>query len=221
VSFLGRLEEACASFVERVFATTFPSGVQPAEVARKMAAALEAYALGEGEARLPRAFVVRVSAADYERLLPRRAALQEQWRKLAEEMAQTLGVRLPERPGVRLLPDAEAPSGSVSVDVEAAPANGLALVVQRGLPAGGRLYLDHGGTIGRDAGCDLVLRDPRVSRHHARVEQGERGVEIVDLASRNGTVVDGRRVDRAPLRPGARVELGDTLLVVEEAPSGS
>ncbi|TAM73553.1 DUF2662 domain-containing protein [bacterium] len=220
MSFLARLEEACAAFVERVFATTFPSEVQPAEVARKMAAALEAYALGERGTRTPRLFVVRVAGGDFERLAPYRAELAERWRELVEEMAATLGTPLRERPEVRLLADPLAAPGTVNVELEGeAGTPTRVLVVRRGLPAGGRLPLDRGGTIGRDASCDLVLLDPRVSRRHARAECAGGAWEIIDLQSRNGTVVDGQRVDRAPLQLGSLVELGDTLLAVEEAPS--
>ncbi|MDE2572235.1 MAG: DUF3662 domain-containing protein [bacterium] len=220
MSFLARLEEACAAFVERVFAKTFPSEVQPAEVARKMAAALEAYALGERKGAPPQVFLVRIPQLDFERLAPYRADLVEQWRQLAEEMAAALGVPLRERPEVRLIASELASAGEVNVEVEGTARAMLALVVERGLPAGARLALEFGGTIGRDAACDLVLRDPRVSRHHARIEPVDGGGEIVDLASRNGTLVDGRRVERQRLLRGMRVELGDTLLVVEEAPSG-
>lgn len=220
MSYLARLEEACAAFVERVFAAAFPSEIQPAEVARKMAAALEAYALGERGTPIPRLFIVRVADSDFERLAPHRAELIERWRELADEMAATLGTPLRERPEVRLVADPAAAPGTVAVELEAA-APAAVLVVRRGLPAGGRLPLDRGGTIGRDAACDLVLLDPRVSRRHARAERVDGVWEIVDLQSRNGTIVDGQRVDRAPLRPGSLVELGDTLLAVEEAPSGS
>ncbi|TAM60380.1 DUF2662 domain-containing protein [bacterium] len=220
MSFLARIEGACSAFVERVFAATFPGEVQPAEVARKMAAVLEAYALGERERRGPRLFLVRVSTRDFERLAPRRAELTEHWRTLAKEAAEALGAPLREPPEVRLIADPAAPPGTVDVDLDDSGAAAV-LVVRRGLPAGGRLPLDRGGTIGRDASCDLVLNDPRVSRRHACAQRAGSAWEIVDLHSRNGTIVDGCRVERAPLRPGSLVELGDTLLAVEEAPSGS
>lgn len=225
MSFLARLEEACASFIERVFAKTFPSALQPAEVARKIAVAVETYALGERGADAPRSFIVRISPTDFQNLAPCHDELVEQWRALIEQLADTLAIPLNGRPEVHVISDAAAVLGTVSVEVEAPATHAptprvLALVVRRGLPAAARLSLERGGTIGRDSSCDLVLRDPRVSRRHARVDRRDDACEIVDLASRNGTVVDGRRVERATLAPGTRVELGDTLLIVEEAASG-
>jgi hypothetical protein len=51
--------------------------------------------------------------------------------------------------------------------------------------------------IGRDASCDLVLSSPRVSRRHCvvrRVGGGKAELEIDELGSSNGTMVNGVRL---------------------------
>jgi serine protease Do len=56
-------------------------------------------------------------------------------------------------------------------------------------------------------------RDPHVGRQHARLEQGERAWEfrIADLASRNGTWVNGVRVHEAvALHTGDVIRLGES-----------
>ncbi|HMG56821.1 MAG TPA: sigma-54-dependent Fis family transcriptional regulator, partial [Kofleriaceae bacterium] len=64
----------------------------------------------------------------------------------------------------------------------------------------------------------LVLDDTEVSRHHAVVEPGAPGRwTITDQRSRNGTFVDGRRVECAELHPGAVIRVGRTLIVYVEA----
>ncbi|KQP69329.1 phosphopeptide-binding protein [Microbacterium sp. Leaf288] len=68
-------------------------------------------------------------------------------------------------------------------------------------------------TIGRVAGNDIVLPDPLISKSHARVEVGA-SVELVDLNSANGIVVDGGLVQRLRVIPGQRFSLGDTDVVV-------
>ncbi|NLP84095.1 FHA domain-containing protein [Microbacterium sp. CFH 90308] len=68
-------------------------------------------------------------------------------------------------------------------------------------------------TIGRAAGNDIVLDDPLISKRHARIEVGAT-VELVDLNSANGIVVDGGLVQRLRVIPGQRFALGDTELVV-------
>ena len=70
-------------------------------------------------------------------------------------------------------------------------------------------------TIGRGPDNDLVLADGRVSRHHARVI-GRRGTLVyTDLGSTNGSRVNGAPVGELVLGAGDRIELGDTVLVVE------
>src|SRR5207248_7677726 len=56
------------------------------------------------------------------------------------------------------------------------------------LPAAGEL------TLGRGEDCGFVLEDPKASRLHAVVRVG-RGVEVIDLGSRNGTVHANRRLE--------------------------
>ncbi len=65
--------------------------------------------------------------------------------------------------------------------------------------------------IGRDPDNEIVLRDPRVSRHHARIIF-ERGFFVLyDLASANGTVVNGKRISIAPLVDGAVIRMGSCM----------
>ena len=71
-------------------------------------------------------------------------------------------------------------------------------------------------TIGRDTSNDVVLQDPNVSRFHAEVARLDDGrVAIRDLASRNGTRVDGELVRTALLEPGSEVGIGPYRLVFD------
>jgi pSer/pThr/pTyr-binding forkhead associated (FHA) protein len=73
-----------------------------------------------------------------------------------------------------------------------------------------RLQTHRPFTVGRDPGNDIILRDPKVSRHHAEIVF-ERGFFVLhDLASANGTYVNGKRVRVAPLTHGAKVRMGNS-----------
>jgi len=74
--------------------------------------------------------------------------------------------------------------------------------------------LDRGPiAIGRDPASDVVLDDPLVSRHHARVERQGDALVLRDDGSSNGTWVGSHRVAEAILRPGLTVRIGGALLV--------
>jgi diguanylate cyclase (GGDEF)-like protein len=62
--------------------------------------------------------------------------------------------------------------------------------------------------LGRDPGCTVRLPAEDVSRRHARVTSDVQGHVVVDLASTNGTWVNGERVETHRLRAGDRVRLG-------------
>lgn len=67
--------------------------------------------------------------------------------------------------------------------------------------------------IGREA-PDIRLSDRQVSRKHCQVELLSRDqIFVKDLASRNGTAVNGVMVKYARLAPGDRITVGDTTLV--------
>jgi hypothetical protein len=66
---------------------------------------------------------------------------------------------------------------------------------------------------------DLVVPVRGVSRHHAIVRRIQGGVEIVDLHSKNGLTIAGKRVDRAFLTPGLGLHLGIVWLEFQELSS--
>jgi Nif-specific regulatory protein len=71
---------------------------------------------------------------------------------------------------------------------------------------------DH-NSLGRDTDCDIVLVDPLCSRVHAEVVREEDGWWIGDADSRNGTFVNGQKIDRARLDAGAHIRVGSTEFV--------
>ena len=78
--------------------------------------------------------------------------------------------------------------------------------------------------VGRETDNDVVLSDPRSSRHHAQVRRGEQGLEIMDVGSANGTFVGAQRIEAntwQPLPPGSVAYLGDTTLTFELSPASA
>jgi pSer/pThr/pTyr-binding forkhead associated (FHA) protein len=75
-------------------------------------------------------------------------------------------------------------------------------------------------TIGREPTNDICIRDPLVSKHHARIIVSNHSVTVFDLGSVNKTRVNGQVVSQATLRYGdeltfARVKCS---LVLARAP---
>lgn len=68
--------------------------------------------------------------------------------------------------------------------------------------------------VGRESGCEVLLDDERVSRRHARLTPPAREGEAwmaTDLASKNGTAVDGSPIEVAPLPDRCWINFGGLL----------
>jgi DNA-binding NtrC family response regulator len=63
--------------------------------------------------------------------------------------------------------------------------------------------------------CDVIIADPSVSRVHAEIEARSEGLWIRDLKSRNGTMVEGVRVESACVLHGFTIRVGSTDVTVD------
>ncbi|MBJ18091.1 MAG: hypothetical protein CL933_01590 [Deltaproteobacteria bacterium] len=93
-------------------------------------------------------------------------------------------------------------------------------------PTAGRLEILKGGfegmtndidgdevVIGRNPTTDITLLDEGIRREHARVlyDEDVPGNVIEDLASTNGTKVNGKRIRTAPLSEGDKIQIEQVL----------
>lgn len=78
------------------------------------------------------------------------------------------------------------------------------------------LHTERPTTIGRAIENIVVLDDERCSRFHATIEYREEKWRLFDLNSRNGTLVDGKRVDGSvELFVGSKIQIGRETILVE------
>lgn len=70
--------------------------------------------------------------------------------------------------------------------------------------------------VGSDVACDIVLPYPGVAQQHARFTYDGRDLRVIDLGSRKGVLVSGRRVRESALEVLDEVRLGGVTLLVED-----
>lgn len=94
------------------------------------------------------------------------------------------------------------------------------LIIEEGMQKGREFRFTAEGTVGRGKDCLVTVDDPRVSLRHARIVlEGGRYI-LKDQASRNGTFLNGERIQAAPIQIGDKIRIGGTLLAFAEDPKG-
>jgi len=127
------------------------------------------------------------------------------------------------RPG-GFVPDAtrRAPGAGAGETIMESPPEARAwLVVREGEGVGQWHPVSKEVSIGRERENDVVLIEGKVSRFHAKVrlepaEEGHDQFVVWDLASRNGTFVNGERVRApVPVRENDSIRVGSTVFVLK------
>lgn len=117
---------------------------------------------------------------------------------------------------LKTLPAIEATSTLSNAVVQAVKApHRPVLVVISGNEMGARKAVDHSVLIGRDPSCDLVLTDGLVSSRHALIEDRGDSWTLVDLASTNGTSVNGEKGKEFVLARNDKIAFGQTIVRFE------
>lgn len=243
---MSRVERFFERLVERPSARLFRTKLQPIQILRRIERAMESERGAEGRPGLvPDQFVVHIHPDDLAGLTPAEQVAAE----LASgtlTFARSHGYALRDRPRVTLQPDPGLRPGEVEVDATVSPAR-QPVEGAPAVDAGTRLFevpvvrapdvtievrepnqparhISANGApirIGRAPDCEIVLRDSRVSRRHARVTARDGVLVLTDLGSTNGTRVNGHRVSEVVLGAGDRIVVGETVLTIEPATAGT
>ena len=97
----------------------------------------------------------------------------------------------------------------------------LELLVVEGPIKGARFTPTEAGLkLGRSSSCDMAITDPALSRNHCLFELRDGSLWVTDLASANGTEVNGESVTEKELKLGDRVSAGDSVVEVVEVGAG-
>jgi hypothetical protein len=115
------------------------------------------------------------------------------------------------------------PIGPAKTEIMYKPPSVMAWLAVKGGPRTGKLYrLSPDVTaIGRDSHNDIIIDDTAASRQHAKVklEKGDEDAEqfyVYDLATSNGTILNGKQIAKEALYDGDEIEIGRTALVFKQ-----
>ncbi len=69
--------------------------------------------------------------------------------------------------------------------------------------------------IGRRHDCDLCVPLMVVSKRHCQLNQNKEAVKIRDLDSRNGTFLNGKRIEETTVQPGDYIRIGPLTFLLQ------
>jgi hypothetical protein len=224
VNALNRFERRLEQMISGVFARAFRSAVQPVEIAAALQRECDnnAQIMSRDRRLVPNRFLVQLAGVDLERLHGYDDAMERELVDQLKDHADTQGYVF---------------TGPVQIDFESADdlttgrfrilSRAEASVTdndQRTRTRAARAVLEVNGTrhplrapglvVGRGTEADLRINDPGVSRRHVEFVVAGEDLEVVDLGSTNGMLVDGTKVGRAGLRDGTQVKIGHTTMTV-------
>jgi pSer/pThr/pTyr-binding forkhead associated (FHA) protein len=221
VPILRDFERRLGGLVEGFFATTFRSGLQPVELAKRIMREMEAgRTVGVQEMWAPNRFVFSLSEVDGQRFEQAEQALVSELKQVVRETASERGWGLVGPPEIEFEVDPDLGKGRFVC--AASFVEGPDELPSQPTDVRGTLVTSNGNsvsltkaetTLGRLPECDVVVDDPGVSRQHARIRRAETGFVLSDLGSTNGTFVNEQPVQDHLLADGDRITIGETLLV--------
>ena len=243
MSILSDFEDRVAGAVEGLFAGAFRSPVQPAEVAKALAHAMDDERMvGVGKVYAPVLYSVYLSEDDADNLGGFIGILSGELSTYLVDHARERGYHLAAKPIIEFFSDGALRLGRFRVDAEHAydrepdthadvdfslaasvpdeelddEKNGLETVTV-GETGHDVVLRGDRALIGRLETSDIRLDDVNVSRRHAELLRVGDAWYVQDLESTNGTKLNGHSVDRAVLADGDVVEVGVTRLTFHSA----
>lgn len=71
-------------------------------------------------------------------------------------------------------------------------------------------------SVGRAAKNDVTIKDDAISKRQFHIKKTNKGYNLIDLKSANGTFVNGERVKSVILKNKDIIKIGDEIIVFEE-----
>lgn len=231
------LERKLEKAVEGLFSKAFEAKVQPIEVAKQIASAMdEGRTVGPERVYAPNVYQVFLAPHDYKQFSPFKEALLSEIAHYLNQKAEKEGYFLLGPVEISLFEDVDLSPGNFKVDYQIAYIGEESKALEETqsiafkeayeedlhfapayleiLEQGKKFYLSKARlTIGRDKHNNIVLNNLGVSRTHAQIiRRRNNRFFLRDLESTNGSFVNGQPVKEKVLKDGDIITLGDIKL---------
>jgi len=229
MSGLSKFEHKLEQMISGAFARAFRSAVQPVEISAALQRECDnnAQILSRDRRLVPNDFHVELSQSDLERLAPYDTAMAQELVSQLQEHADQQSYVFPGPVTIGFESSDDLTTGRFRIRSRAqakVTGNASHTQVRRA-----RALIEVNGTrhpltvpglvFGRGTEADVRINDPGVSRRHVEfvVTPGSGGadrIQVRDLGSTNGMLVDGHRITQTAVHDGTQVKIGSTTMTV-------
>lgn len=233
MSGLQKFEQKLEQLISGAFAKAFRSEVKSVEIVAALQREIDnnAQVLSRQRRLVPNDFFVELSASDLGKLESYGPHLKEELKRQLMDHAEVQGFVFPGRVNIQFGEAKDLTIGRFRVRsrAQAAVSGGDMSDTQ---VSRAQAYLEINGTrhplhgnlvVGRGTDADLRINDPGISRRHIEFRSKQAGegvrIEVYDLGSTNGMLVNGQKMASATLDDGSQVRIGTTVItahIVEE-----
>jgi len=242
MSKIARFEALAERLVEGTFARLFAGRFGPLEVATHITRALEDYQVlsPAGIPQAPTHYWVYLHPDDCDTLAIEQLTLEAELAHHVAELAAQAGLALEVTPVIYILPDEGIGPHEVRVEARWMPEEAAEVEKTREMETSeeetkattapqGHPFLILAGyrqvdllqpvvSIGRALDNDVIIEDPRVSRHHAQFRRRYGRYVLYDLGSSGGTTINDYPVEECVLHSGDVVSLAGVQVIYGEDP---
>lgn len=242
MSKIARFEALAERLVEGAFARLFAGRPGPLQVATRLARAMEDNQVisPDGAPQAPTHYWVYLHPDDCDALMVNQPALETELASHVAELAAQANLALKVTPSVRVLPDENLLHHDARVEARWMPDDTTPIEKTREMDASdveaeekaaiappGRPFLILEGqrhvnllqpivSIGRALDNDLIIEDPRISRHHAQLRRRYGHYVLYDLDSSGGTKINDYPIEECVLHAGDVISLAGVQIIYSE-----
>ena len=245
MSGIARFEALAERLVEGTFARLFGGRVSPLEVATSLLRAMEdnQSICADGPSQAPTHYWVYLHQDDHQALAEEQPDLENELARHVTELAEQAGLALEIAPSIRVLPSDEVEAHRARIEAKWMPEERDELATTRENKATqpeasatgpatrpGRPFLILNGrrhinllqaivSVGRAVDNDIIIEDPRVSRHHAQLRLRYGRYVVYDLGGGGGTQINGYPIEECVLHSGDVLSFGGIQVIYGEDPA--
>jgi hypothetical protein len=211
---LQSIERRLERMVDGVFTRRTQGSIRPIELGRRLVREMDDHRSVDVKGRriVPNDFTIVLSPADRDGFGDIEVTLTTELAEAAKEYAREEGYHFMGPVSVRLSAESTMKNGRFNVTSSLKQGAGGSSMASIVLPSGQRISLNQGTvTVGRLPECTISINDSNISRKHAEMRQTGGEYVVADLASTNGTLVNGIRITgQQRLNEGDIISFGST-----------